>query len=132
MTSENFPTPQGPAELPAPLSPGDRRLDRDELAGALAIAWRELERLRRIIAERSAQLASVQTEVFNLRRDARQLGASSEEVARLENELNSLRYRVHDAEATLARFRCSFSWRVTKPLRWIGRQLRLNGLVTRR
>jgi hypothetical protein len=39
----------------------------------------------------------------------------------LHDELNALRCRLDQAEASLAKFRDSFSWYVTRPLRWTGR-----------
>jgi hypothetical protein len=95
-------------------------------ADALALSWQELHRLRALLAERSAQLAQAQTEVFQLRRDAESGGALRGHVSGVESELNALRYRLAEAEATLTRFRRSLSWKVTRPLRWIGRQLKLN------
>ena len=95
-------------------------------ADALALSWQELHRLRALLAERSAQLAQVQTEAYQLRRDAVSGSALRGHVSGVESELNALRYRLAEAEATLTRFRRSLSWKVTRPLRWIGRQLKLN------
>lgn len=85
---------------------------------------RELEVARRAIAERSEQLAAAQTEAFTLRADAARLPDALERASAVENELNAVRYRLDNAEATLARFRGSFSWTITRPLRWVWRNYR--------
>jgi len=78
------------------------------------MAGHELDLARRRLAEQSEQLATAQTEAYALRADA-------EKAAALESELAALRYRFAESEATLMRFRRSFSWKVTSPLRWTGR-----------
>lgn len=103
----------------------DRTLQQErDWADALALSWHEMHRLRILLAERSAQLATAQTEAHNLRDAAHRLPEALERASALENELNALRYRVAYAESTLGRFRGSFSWSVTRPLRWIGRNYR--------
>jgi len=85
------------------------------------MAGHELDLARRRLAEQSEQLAAAQSEAYQLRTAAEQLPALREQAATLETELAALRYRFSESEATLARFRRSFSWNVTRPLRWIGR-----------
>lgn len=78
------------------------------------MAGHELDLARRRLAEQSEQLATAQTEAYALRADA-------DKAAALESELAALRYRFAESEATLMRFRRSFSWKVTSPLRWTER-----------
>lgn len=84
----------------------------------------DLDVVRRAMADQGEQLATAQTEAFSLRADAQRLPEVLGRVSALENELNALRYRFEMSEATLARFRKSFSWTITHPLRWIWRNSR--------
>lgn len=91
------------------------------LAREVAASGAELDSVRRIVADLSARLASAETDAFNLRSEAERLPQALERVSTLENELNALRYRLDQSEATLTRFRKSLSWSLTRPVRWIGR-----------
>lgn len=90
----------------------------------LADASVQLERVRKVLAERSEQLAQAQTDAHNSRTAAEDLRTARERASALENELAATRYRLDAAETTLARFRRSFSWKLTRPLRWIWRNYR--------
>lgn len=91
----------------------------------LAEGSEQLENVRRAMAETAGQLASAQTEAHTLREAAQRLPEALEQANRFENEANALRYRLDRAEATLARFRGSFSWALTSPLRWVWRKYRI-------
>ena len=85
----------------------------------------QLDSVRRAMAETANQLAASQTEAHALREAAQRLPEILEQSSRFENEANALRYRLERAEATLARFRGSFSWALTSPLRWVWRKYRI-------
>lgn len=97
----------------------------DQLGHDLALRDEQLGTVRRALAEASGQLASAQTELHNLREAAGRLPEALEQASRLENEANALRHRLERSEATLARFRGSFSWALTRPLRWVWRKYRI-------
>ncbi|MFC0203439.1 methyltransferase domain-containing protein [Novosphingobium soli] len=84
----------------------------------------DLDAVRRALVEQGAQLAAAQTEVHAQRTDAARLPEAMARTGALESEINALRYRVEYAEATLTRFRRSFSWSITRPLRWVWRTSR--------
>lgn len=96
----------------------------DQLRSELVGRLEELEIVRHKIVQTSEQLAAAQTDAHNLHGAAERLPAALERASSLENELNALRYRLDHAEATLARFRRSFSWALTRPLRWVWRNYR--------
>jgi 2-polyprenyl-3-methyl-5-hydroxy-6-metoxy-1,4-benzoquinol methylase len=81
----------------------------------------ELVEVRRVIAETSHRLAEAETRANMLATEAGRLADAHGRVSVLENETNAMRYRLDYAERTLARFRGSLSWTLTKPVRWIGR-----------
>lgn len=127
MTSDPEAKAAAAVQVDAPFPPAPAAGSQEQAwAEALALSWQELHRLRTLLAERSAQLAQAQTEAFQARRDAETGGATHGQLSRVESELNALRYRLDQAESTLHRFRTSLSWRLTRPVRWIGRQLKLN------
>lgn len=84
----------------------------------------ELATVRHAIADSSARLAAAETDLHNLRGAAERLPEALERASSLEAELVALRYRLDYSERTLARFRKSFSWTITKPLRWVWRNSR--------
>jgi hypothetical protein len=75
-------------------------------------------------AELPAQLA--QAEAIQAQQDAESRAATQGQLSELESELNSLRIRLDEAESTLHRFRTSLSWRITRPVRWLGRLTKRN------
>lgn len=81
----------------------------------------ELYAVRQQMAATGEQLATAQTEAFSLRGNTERLHEVQARATALENELNALRYRFEQSEATLARFRGSVSWTITRPVRWVGR-----------
>lgn len=85
----------------------------------------QLDNVRRAMAETASQLAASQTEAHALREAVQRLPEIVEQSSRFENEANALRYRLERADATLARFRGSFSWNLTSPLRWVWRKYRI-------
>lgn len=99
--------------------------DLDQFRRDLALRDEQLDNVRRALADTSNQLAAAQTDAHNLREAAGRLPEALESASRFENEANALRYRLERAEATLARFRGSFSWALTSPLRWIWRKYRI-------
>lgn len=94
---------------------------RDERDGTLRQQSAELDTVRRAIAETSSRLAEAETRANALAGEAGRLPEALAKVSALENEVNALRYRLDHAERTLARFRGSLSWALTRPVRWVGR-----------
>lgn len=82
---------------------------------------RELEHVRQVHGENSRRLAETETETFFLRQENSELRESAARANDLASELGAVRSRLDYAEATLARFRGSVSWAVTRPVRWTGR-----------
>lgn len=101
-----------------------RRGRTEELEALVAARSDELDRVRRNLAEIQRSLATVETEAFKLRADVERLPDVLARASSLENEATALRHRLEHAEATLARFRGSLSWALTRPVRGIGRGFR--------
>jgi 2-polyprenyl-3-methyl-5-hydroxy-6-metoxy-1,4-benzoquinol methylase len=97
---------------------------RDEREAALRQQSTELDNVRRAIAETSQRLAEAETRANVLAGEAGRLPEVLAKASALENEVNAMRYRLDHAERTLARFRGSLSWALTRPVRWIGRTFR--------
>lgn len=93
----------------------------DSLRKINADQERDLDAVRRAIADVSSKLADAETQANAMRGQAERLPEALARASALESELNALRYRLDHAEATLARFRNSLSWALTRPVRWIGR-----------
>lgn len=81
----------------------------------------ELDHLRRVLSQSSRRVAELETEANSLRSESRQMPEMAQRCSALESEINAMRYRLDYAESTLARFRGSLSWALTRPVRWIGR-----------
>lgn len=81
------------------------------------------QRARADRAEELTQLA--QAEALQARQDAEAIGPMQSQLSQLESELNALQDQLRDAESTLHRFRTSLSWRLTLPVRWVGRLFKL-------
>ncbi|MCU0884065.1 MAG: methyltransferase domain-containing protein [Beijerinckiaceae bacterium] len=94
---------------------------RDEREGTMRQQSAELDTVRRAIAETSHRLAEAETRANALADEAGRLPEALAKVSALENEVNAMRYRLDHAERTLARFRGSLSWALTRPVRWVGR-----------
>ena len=76
---------------------------------------------RRRLAEVSERLSVAETEAYLLRADACRLPGALARSDALEKELAALRYRFDDTEARLQSLRKSLSWKITHPVRWVGR-----------
>lgn len=85
---------------------------------------RQLPEARRLLAERSQRLAEIETLIYQLEEDNARLREKNIEANALRTELYALRYRHDHTQATLTRFRRSVSWKVTIPIRWIGRNFK--------
>lgn len=81
----------------------------------------ELNRVREAHGENSRRLAETETQMFFLRNENGELREAAARANDLASELNAVRGRLDQAESTLARFRGSVSWAVTRPVRWTGR-----------
>lgn len=92
-----------------------------QLRSNLAMREGELDSIRRVLAENGNRVAELQTEANSLRSEVARLPEMARRCSDLESEINAMRYRLDYAESTLARFRGSLSWALTKPVRWIGR-----------
>lgn len=111
------------ARLQSLVVENDRQIG--ALSDELATRNAQLENVRCVMADTANQLAAAQTEAYTLREAAQRLPEALEQANRFENEANALRYRLDRAEVTLARFRGSFSWALTSPLRWVWRKYRI-------
>jgi O-antigen biosynthesis protein len=100
--------------------------------GELASVIRQLEeaelRARTIDAERRAVIDAAERRISRLQVEAsaemRRLGALEAVQAQLRVELQSAREQARFLEARIRGFEGSTSWRLTRPLRWIGRLVR--------
>ena len=117
-------------------------MQRDAAQAAQAAEARsaELDYVRRILAERSEASAEAQTRHYQLTTEIDQLrraqheansaraeaerhaGALAEQIGSVEHRFAELQHRFDETDATLNRFRGSFSWFITRPLRWSARQ----------
>lgn len=91
------------------------------LRSNLAMREGELDNVRRVLADNGNRVAELQTEANGLRSEVARLPEMTRRCSDLESEMNAMRYRLDYAESTLTRFRRSLSWKLTKPIRWIGR-----------
>lgn len=92
----------------------------EERLGDLALV-KELHQVREMLASVSLKLAEAETANYRLSDENARLRGSGATVGGLASELNIVRARMEQAEARLARLRSSVSWRMTIPVRWIGR-----------
>jgi hypothetical protein len=125
--------------------------ERDALKQNVEERFRELAQLTRMIQERDRALA--EKEAAHLKSQQALERASQTRVAALENERNTLQHSVNerfrelahltqmllhrdvaleDARAAAQKMKQSFSWKVSAPVRWLGRALGGGSSVRRR
>lgn len=90
---------------------------------------RQVASLIQAVAERDAQIASLNQalaeRVEQLNSLNQTLALRDEQAMGLHTELNTLRQEASNLRQAIHHLRQSASWRITSPLRWLGRQLKL-------
>ena len=115
----------------------DRRADEREIA--IEAARREAEerveqlsslneqlssdnhKIRHMLAHTAQKLAEAETDLNARSNAVVELDEVRSQNGALTNELTAMRHRYEETERTLARFRGSVSWYITRPVRWTGR-----------
>lgn len=106
----------GGRQAPAWLHAEPGKLDDDRMAQALVLSaqWRDIQRLKALDEMKSARLGELRAHLEELEH-ARN---------RLETVLHETRQILVSRDAGIAALHASTSWRVTAPLRWVGRRTR--------
>lgn len=120
----------GGQQDPAWLHAQSGKVDDDRITQALALSaqWRDTQRFKALEEMKSARLGAYERELGELRTGLEDLEHACN---RLEMELHESRQVLGSRDAEIAALHASTSWRMTVPLRWVGRRMRQGKILVR-